>query len=364
MLTSYDILGTKPPIDDEGLTAFYMPFRRSDATTKNILRSVKPLKEYSLLFPKIYGATSKFRDWHRIGCVSALAAVFGGIDQRAADKFQSVRNLLHQIALWTNCGSPIFFIDSAFLEALDKTDIPLDYDFSTFELPFESLAFVLPHKHSLNFKGHTIDYLTLSRTRASIDSPFAQIEIPDGVDKLICTTSVKYDGFLAPGFQTNALSEIVRMDTEAFIREAESDGTKYEMNDAVFAHRMLVTAVKIVLAMEAAPELVERQSRPLTRNYTKQGIRETWLPNVVGRKLYTHSINANHGHSTHRMHWRRGHFRRQPFGSKVCQCSHTKASHLNGEMCQMDCQCEQYVVHQPTKTLWIKPMLIGVSLTN
>jgi len=165
MLTSYDILGTKPPIDDEGLTVFYMPFRRSGATTKNILRSVKPLKEYSLLFPKIYDATSKFRDWHRIGCVSALAAVFGGIDQRAADKFQSVRNLLHQIALWTNCGSPIFFIDSAFLEALDKTDIPLDYDFSTLELPFESLAFVLPHKHSLNFKGHAIDYLTLSRTR-------------------------------------------------------------------------------------------------------------------------------------------------------------------------------------------------------
>jgi len=59
--------------------------------------------------------------------------------------------------------------------------------------------------------------------------------------------------------------------------------------------------------------------------------REYWSPNIVG-KFYTPPKHAPQGtHASPRMHWRRGHFRHQPFGPG----------------------------RQERKVIWLEPMLVS-----
>ena len=88
-----------------------------------------------------------------------------------------------------------------------------------------------------------------------------------------------------------------------------------------------------LLAMTARPELVERGKCERVIEARKDRPRkEFWSPNIVGRRYRT-KIEGGGSHASPRMHWRRGHFRSQPYGLHRAE----------------------------RKTLWIEPCLISAA---
>jgi hypothetical protein len=92
-------------------------------------------------------------------------------------------------------------------------------------------------------------------------------------------------------------------------------------------------AFNTLLALEARPSL---QSGPGRRvgTHTKGVRREIWEPTIIGRgyRIARERTTPTGAHASPRVHWRRGHYRRQAFGPERAE----------------------------RKTIWIEPTLVGI----
>jgi hypothetical protein len=75
------------------------------------------------------------------------------------------------------------------------------------------------------------------------------------------------------------------------------------------ATRLVVNAL---LATTARPESIIQGSRLCEG---KGNHRELWSPNYIGKMYQSRSEPASGTHASPRSHWRRGHFRNQPYGT-------------------------------------------------
>jgi hypothetical protein len=163
---------------------------------------------------------------------------------------------LAQLLKW---DTPIFFVCSELLSAIEQTDAPSELpDLLSMKLPFESAVFVMPRNRDLA----RIEYSRFTDNHTDIPQ-----------------------GFYSFSFDV--------MECQRFVDEP--------------------LLLNLFYAMAARPEYVEGGSRVGT--HKKSGA-EIWTPNLIGRK-YQSKSDPNMETGTHispRMHWRRGHFRHQAYG--------------------------------------------------
>jgi hypothetical protein len=106
--------------------------------------------------------------------------------------------------------------------------------------------------------------------------------------------------------------------------------------DKVTAAALAGLAFGTLLAMTARPDLLTPATHMNTVKNKKNGKRtEFWSPNVIGKSYVNRKTPAQGGtHLSPRMHWRRGHFRQQHFGTGNSQI----------------------------KTIWLEPQLVSATI--
>jgi len=349
-----------------------------------ILKKVDP-KLYQKFFSKIYHGTDKFGDWRRAHLVSA-SHVMAASHPRGKLYYEGVQagtNALQHALRWYKAGLPCFFISRQFYDAVRRTDVPPDFDFSQMEWPYESFTFILP-RGVLYYKNLEVPSIGVSVCRENVVTDIGSVRGSKSWNKLIVTTSFG-KSYFAPAFHMDHLSKFYAMDDETF-REtadhAEMCEGQFEVNDSAFTLLLLKLALKLTMVMEAAPEHVERGHRIGTTK--KRDIkREIWSPNIIGRKYQVKYTDRGTGtHASPRMHTRRGHIRQQGVGHRNtdCYCTHLRLVHYQApyerfdppteiEFCQVaNCPCERYQAplkpYAEYKTVWIKPMLVAAQIEN
>ncbi len=360
---------------DEGDTAFLTPWPEPLAphlSTKYLMAELKrtlPM-EYTRFFPRIYHEVKAFRDWRKPNVMAVLSIARMHNNHEYIAKFQAPMNHAQYVTRWYRSGCPSFFISKEFLDAVMNTDLPKELDLSNLHLPFESFVFILPTEHDLKFDGRAIDYFSVTRATGGIKTDIGEIQSPEENDKLIITTSIGLNEFFAPGYNFQELSNIAQMDVETIAREAKMAPNLINTEGA-FTLELFKTAIKLVLAMEALPDVVETSPTERRPSNTRNRPSHVWSPNVIGRHYRIERSNGDGNGGTHaspRMHMRRGHFRRTRIGVRFgdcVNCSKPRNTHYeNTGFCQLpDVNCDAYVfdkTHREIRTDWIKPMWVNL----
>jgi hypothetical protein len=82
-----------------------------------------------------------------------------------------------------------------------------------------------------------------------------------------------------------------------------------------FANKLHAIVFGTMMALNARPALIDREYLTNVVPAKKDKPRkEFWSPNVIGRNYRLPRQEPVGTHSSPRLHWRRGHFRQQPYG--------------------------------------------------
>ena len=243
---------------------------------------------------------------------------------------------------------PWLFVAPALAEAVKRTTFPDEIDWSELKLPYECGGLILPKGTLVHPKDGDCAALFWGRlTPGDIDPPlpgFPSWFLANKAFSIIglCTASgMWYDSNLTdhkrPVVKLNNLfytegGVMVPFAKDEFTELIDEDLN--ETDDRQFVEQMGILVFGTFLALSARPELLERERLERTvKDRKRGGTREFWSPNVIGRsyRLPAHRPDLGGTHSSPRLHWRRGHFRQQPYGPARAE----------------------------RKTIWLEPQLIG-----
>lgn len=208
---------------------------------------------------------------------------------------------------------PIFFVENGLLEAAIQSKINFTVDWQKMSFPFEGFTFVLPRSSKFTINGTPIAYIHITRTTFE-SNPLLHQTFFDKDKTGLIVFGLSPDLMFKPGFCTKNSYDPDRHEWKTVMDGEESSFSANKLE--VLLH----VAFNLIFAMAARPEYVET-GRKIGMH--KKSNSEIWTPNVIGRKYATKRVmeaNTEKGtHSSPRMHWRRGHFRQQPYGKGLTE---------------------------------------------
>lgn len=247
---------------------------------------------------------------------------------------------------------PTYFVSRNIMQSLINTDLPKDFQVQEMPWPLDAMLFVIPES-ALQSPDGDVKFLAVAKIAAGkrmtcpwlrwdngdfsdyILNPDETFDGPDSVALLAMTDTGKLFEWSCP---INATSIHDATQTKAFsidlTVDKRADGMTSEEDEQFASSNLPRAAFQIILAMLAAPEMIEagvvcRQASE------KKGKRQCaiWHPNFFGKayRRYDEVIGESGTGSKRRVHWRRGHFRHQRIGAGL----------------------------KAIRVLWIQPCLIG-----
>lgn len=198
---------------------------------------------------------------------------------------------------------PFFFVSRSMVDALYETELKHEVDWQDMRLPFPAFTIVFPIG---SFFG--LECLSVGRHFDPIDTGKTVLEFK----------AYHSDGFADWHCMQWPFNPSAWIDKNYHWSEFENLAPKFVFN--------------LLYAMAARPEYIETGKRIGTHRKNKS---EIWTPNIIGRKYAVKRSGESSGdHASPRMHWRRGHFRHQPYGPNLTE----------------------------TKVIWIEPMLVNAKV--
>lgn len=387
MISPNDILGRPSggKSFDDNYECFLTPLPKTETRgqqgTLKALKNTIP-KVYRAFMPRLYCGADRYYDWRLPRLVSLLGTAAARQDPELAQSYQAYLNLCSFSLLWAEYDTPTFFVSQSLLDAVMQSGLPKDFDFTGLKLPFPAVTFIFPKgSRALTQDGHAVQYVGLAHITESINTEIGEVNVAGAIDKFVVTTGFYPNTFMAAGYKTSHLNEVVTMDIDTLAVASHRPGSQapVKKDEVKLTHDCLKLAFALVLAMEARPELVEhgRQVSVIRKGGES---RTLWTPNVIGAKYQVKREASGGTHGSPRTHWRRGHFRRQGVGhrnSACTTCGHPVKAHYHEpvpafdpplpiEHCELsDCTCEFYAAPAPYseyKTVWLEPMLIAGKL--
>lgn len=278
-------------------------------------------KEWRKYCPRIYKNVEGWFDYRLPAClrISALAAT------PYLPKSSSLTRDILNIFLGEKYDFPMFFVGREILQACLATE-PLDVvDGSNIPLPFPTMTFIMP-RNSLSVAGDHIHYIDVFRF-----DPDNIAEITNGAIVTDKPCLSIYATTCSGGVYMRNLSKVFRNKDFKPSDDPILESMSFEEID--FTDKLCVLVFNLLYAMAAKPEYVE-SGHKIGRH--KKSNSEIWSPNIVGRKFAVKRAAEAGTHASPRTHWRRGHFRHQPFGKGLTE----------------------------HKIIWLEPMLIGATAQN
>jgi hypothetical protein len=237
---------------------------------------------------------------------------------------------------------PVYYIAKEFLQAVMHSDIPTSLRLADLKLPMPGATFMLPLGMLKHPEEGDVGFLSYAfHEKGELKGAVSGVIHTCTADTLICVTAT-HEQEVPPLFHMVVASGVDSALTVEGIDKTMKDHpfsySKYfrdeleAPSDRPFNTTFMNLCIRILLAMSARPELVDRGK--FTGKHLASQKLPIWTPNVVGR---TYRIKRDEGHKGGggwhtRMHWRRGHYRLQPYGPR---------------------SAPEY------KTIWIEPSLIS-----
>jgi hypothetical protein len=200
------------------------------------------------------------------------------------------------------------------------------------------------------------------------------VPVPVQEGRFIFSTALPGSGtFFALGTPASGLRAVLKRGKKEMEVEVETNDPgliKGDPDDLKTSFDIIRTSLNLILAMEVQPLLIERGRQVKHVKRHREAV--LWTPNRIGRgyriKVLDTSGVEKGSHSSPRMHWRRGHWRRQGFGKRVrlCICGHDVKRHgkLAGECFERGCDClsieyQALPAYEAYRTRWIEPILVN-----
>jgi len=302
----------------------YAPSQQSDGAPElstveliRVLETEHPLL-WHLCYPRVYKNLQGYGSIKNIA-VDMASTLFAALDRRLPiDTRRRYWPSAVSAAKLLSQEVPLFFLAADLLTAIRQTTPPKNVEWAEMHLPFENAVFVLPRGSVRHQMYGDVHYLWYSRRKKGEVIHFPGVK---------WTYTVAEDAFqikagLIGGqrqteFQlllTREMEPVLNLlDLAELTTETQHPGEPLGTKERPFVPAMLTLVFGILLVMLERPHLVEAGERT-GKNKTESGA-EFWTPNIIGRRYQICGKGAGAGSGVSpRMHWRRGHWRAQPYG--------------------------------------------------
>jgi hypothetical protein len=297
-----------------------------------------------ICYPRLYREAGRYGSPKApaAGYATAVAWVRDGYREAPA----TARNIYLAACLARRFDFPMLFVAPELLAAISQTDAPASTDWREIKLPYPAGALMLPQGALRHPTDGAVDFIGWARIEAG--SP---LRFGDGYQAI----ALDHDAFivwtgLRQAMSYPLLDTALNASTHPTIGGGQAltgvhtkptrEGV-FELplaaGEEEFLAQLRRIAFNTLLALEARPNL---QSSPGRRvgTHTKGVKREIWEPTIIGRgyRIARERHAATGTHASPRVHWRRGHYRRQAFGPSRTE----------------------------RKMIWIEPTLVGIGEGN
>lgn len=297
-------------------------------------------REWAVLYPRIYEQTGTYHSPRELAA-DLLVAFLAGERARSGKYVLGMpdQHALIGASIMASLKVPTFFVSRSLLDAVAQTQPPQAIEWREMHLPFEAAAFMFPRGTLKHSSEGELSCLWYARVRGGqiYNHPFSHgLTFEVGEDMLYFRGSLdKSLASLMHGYSASAHPAISAVDL------SEDEGTFYGQStqplnpsDQSVLHSAISLVLGVLLVMLERPQLVTQGS--FTGKRSKKGS-EFWTPHIIGGDYRATTGTSPSGQgSSPRLHWRRGHWRQQPYGPG----------------------------HQLRKHVWIEPMLVAAGSTN
>jgi hypothetical protein len=214
------------------------------------------------------------------------------------DPFLLMMNTLIEHAM------PQMWISKEMADAIKQTTPPIDLDWTTMQLPFPAMIFMLPRGAIVHPKDGDVRFLAYYRLTGSGGDGSQVIQLYTLCNTLQGSTFLGCEGKIIP---RDILSYKVEVDAGASMT-TEDNNVQKEALHLIFG-ALLVMAARPNLVTE--PQLINR-----VPGKKREAPKEFWSCRVLGEnyKIRREHVDLGGHHSSPRFHWVRGHWRDQPHG--------------------------------------------------
>lgn len=276
---------------------------------------------WPLLYPRIYKHIDAFGD------PAVPAAAFTLAAEAVRTRGAAVTHVQQLAARLAENKMPTIFIDPAFARAALLSPPPADLIWADVKLPHEQAVVILPRGAVKFPNGNDVEFIAYARIpRGEVFTPLGSSRMMrfEEADAFLIYTADANDPAFAGDERSlrsdlqPTLESIHYTPEQMFFNDNDGGGSSDEfdlyqtLDDYRLSEQITSLLFSILLAVTARPMLIETGRR---QGKHKKSGRPIWTPNVVGRG-YRHRSEPSGDSSggTVRMHWRRGHYRQQPFG--------------------------------------------------
>jgi hypothetical protein len=340
-----------------------MASKIKDALGKSVPQAIEQVMEemcpelLAKFYPRIYEATGRYHSPKN--CAAFITNTVAESLRLGYERTPTAyRLLIPALEPMAQRRMPMFFIAPELLEAIERSDFADDIDWTEIQLPYEQGIFILPRGSFVHPEDGDVSMIIWGRFEAgdypppALGLPVSQIPGKSMTLLALCPErAIWYDSVLTAAKRRtiqlhNLFYRAPGEPSPQITRSHPYLDDELTEQDEGFLDRMGAIAFGTLLAMNAKPELLERGK--LLRKVVKgEKTREFWSPNVIGARYklkrevprivggkFVQSQREGGTHASPRMHWRRGHFRQQPYGVGL----------------------------RERRTVWIEPMLIGAAV--
>lgn len=317
-------------------------------------------KILQMFYPRVYEACGQYNSPKHIAAYLAMATVEAtrlGFENSPT----CYRLLLPALKPMIERKMPSFFIAPHLLEAILRTDFKEDINWVDMKLPFEQGFFILPRGAFIHPTDGEVAAIGWARFKKGVNYPppipgFATAKMDADIFILVgltAETGIWFDSIMnathRPTVRLNNLFYREKGERQPNLPKLHYVDMDLDEKDEGFLEKMGVIAFGTLLAMHARPDLIER-GKLLRKVEKKDSVKEFWSPNVIGPRYsfkrevpkvskFGEFIRPSQvlggTHASPREHWRRGHWRNQPYGPKL----------------------------KEHRTIWIEPMIVNRLMT-
>lgn len=311
-----------------------------------MIKTMQP-KLWAKCYPRMY---ENLGHWHspKIPASVLAQAIVGHTMGYVAEHEHVSGGSMNQFLVAAKClahNVPTYFVPTSLLRAIEQTSPPPDLKWTELPLPHDGALFMFEKGGVHHPTDGEVAYASYGRIRTGevIINPL------DGNQKRVAEGGLLFatGTHMHPNFPLYdlAMSESASQHIDDVNKAGDRNPTDYVMvdgktmelpmnpGDSDFNKWLSRLVIKIILFMLARP--LDIQKGVCVRHIPAKKdrpARQFWSPTIIGGH-YARQASEDLGgtHASPRMHWRRGHFRRQPHGEG----------------------------RREFKTIWIEPMLIG-----
>ena len=221
-----------------------------------------------------------------------------------------------------NHGVRVFFVEEEFTRAVAATDLPHDFTLDDLHWPLPGMVLGFPPRFMQEYLGRDVCYVCAANCNAgdySVDAfpGCPTITVPKAK---VAWWFYAWQGGNLECFTGSYLRQDRVDETIAKYGYTDFTGCQDEARiqaDKEVTDRLSALMLKLLVVLNTRPELVEHGQcvRPERIKHGRVKHHELWSPNLIGWRYEAAVERGGNGtHASPRLHWRRGHIRRQPHG--------------------------------------------------